>query len=67
MLLELVTLCQQEGSIHPSHDPDHVVEELVVLHRGALFEWRIYQGGFDLPQLGRRMAGRLLRGLYYAE
>ena len=42
-------------------------EELVVLHRGALFEWRIYQGGFDLPQLGRRMAGRLLRGLYYAE
>ena len=43
------------------------VEALVVLHRGALFEWRIYQGGFDLPQLGRRMAGRLLRGLYYAE
>ena len=67
VLLELVTLCQQEGSIHPSHDPDQVVEELVVLHRGALFEWRIYQGGFDLPQLGRRMAGRLLRGLYYAE
>ena len=60
VLLELVTLCQQEGSIHPSHDPDQVVEELVVLHRGALFEWRIYQGGFDLPQLGRRMAGRLL-------
>ena len=45
----------------------HEGEELVVLHRGALFEWRIYQGGFDLPQLGRRMAGRLLRGLYYAE
>ena len=42
VLLELVTLCQQEGSIHPSHDPDQVVEELVVLHRGALFEWRIY-------------------------
>ena len=53
--------------LDPSHVPDQVVEELVVLHRGALFEWRIYQGGFDLPQLGRRMAGRLLRGLYYAE
>ena len=39
----------------------------MVLHRGALFEWRIYQGGFDLPQLGRRMAGQLLRGLRYAE
>ena len=57
VLLELVTLCQQEGSIHPSHDPDQVVEELVVLHRGALFEWRIYQGGFDLPQLGRPWPG----------
>ena len=55
VLLELVTLCQQEGSIHPSHDPDQVVEELVVLHRGALFEWRIYQGGFDLPH-GRAAA-----------
>ena len=64
---ELVTLCQEEGSIHPSHDPDQVVEELVVLHRGALFEWRIYEGRFDLPQLGRRMARQLLRGLHYAD
>ena len=62
-----VTLCQEEGSIHPSHDPDQVVEELVVLHRGALFEWRIYEGRFDLPQLGRRMARQLLRGLHYAD
>ena len=67
VLLELVTLCQQEGSIHPSHDPDQVVEELVVLHRGALFEWRFYEGRFDLPQLGRRMARQLLRGLHYAD
>ena len=67
VLLELVTLCQEEGSIHPSHDPDQVVEELVVLHRGALFEWRIYEGRFDLPQLGRRMARQLLRGLHYAD
>ena len=67
VLLELVTLCQEEGSIPPSHDPDQVVEELVVLHRGALFEWRIYEGRFDLPQLGRRMARQLLRGLHYAD
>ena len=62
VLLELVTLCQEEGSIHPSHDPDQVVEELVVLHRGTLFEWRIYQEGFDIAKQGRRMADALLRG-----
>ena len=40
-----------------------VVEELVVLHRGTLFEWRIYQEGFDVARQGRRMADALLRGL----
>ena len=42
------------GRQHPPLPrPDQVVEGAAVLHRGALFEWRIYQGGFDLPQLGR--------------
>ena len=67
LLRELVDLCQEEGSIHPSYDPDCLVEDLVVLHRGTLFEWRIYEGRFDLPQLGRRMARQLLRGLHYAD
>lgn len=63
LLRELVDQCQQEGSIHPSHDPDEVVEDLVVLHRGTLFEWRIYREGFDVARQGRRMADALLRGL----
>ncbi len=63
VLRELVDQCQQEGSIHPSRDPDEVVEELVVLHRGTLFEWRIYREGFDVARQGRRMADALLRGL----
>lgn len=63
LLRELVDQCQQEGSIHPSRDPDEVVEDLVVLHRGTLFEWRIYREGFDLARQGRRMADALLRGL----
>lgn len=63
LLRELVEQCQQEGSIHPSRDPDEVVEELVVLHRGTLFEWRIYREGFDVARQGRRMADALLRGL----
>ena len=62
LLRELVDLCQREGSIHPSYDPDCLVEDLVVLHRGTLFEWRIYQGSFDAAQRGRRMADALLRG-----
>lgn len=63
LLRELVDQCQQEGSIHPSHDPDEIVEDLVVLHRGTLFEWRIYREGFDVARQGRRMADALLRGL----
>ena len=62
LLRELVDLCQREGSIHPSYDPDCLVEDLVVLHRGTLFEWRIYQEGFDIAKQGRRMADALLRG-----
>ena len=61
-LRELVDLCQEEGSIHSSYDPDCLVEDLVVLHRGTLFEWRIYQEGFDIAKQGRRMADALLRG-----
>ena len=62
LLRELVDLCQREGSIHPSYEPDCLVEDLVVLHRGTLFEWRIYQEGFDIAKQGRRMADALLRG-----
>ena len=62
LLRELVDLCQEEGSIHPSYDPDCLVEDLVVLHRGTLFEWRIYLEGFDIAKQGRRMADALLRG-----
>ena len=62
LLRELVDLCQEGGSIHPSYDPDCLVEDLVVLHRGTLFEWRIYQEGFDIAKQGRRMADALLRG-----
>lgn len=62
LLRELVDLCQEEGSIHPSYDPDCLVEDLVVLHRGTLFEWRIYQEGFNIAKQGRRMADALLRG-----
>ena len=63
VLRELVVLCQQEGSIDPARGADEIVEDLVVLHRGMLFEWRVYEGEFDLVARGRRMAAVLLDGL----
>ena len=50
------------GSIRQELTTAEVVEELVTLHRGMLFEWRIYEGGFPLAQRGRRMAEHLLEG-----
>lgn len=63
VLRELVELCQHEGSIDASRSVDEIVEDLVVLHRGTLIEWRIYEGNFDIASRGRRMAAILLDGL----
>ena len=63
LLGELVDLCRREGSIRQELITAEVVEELVTLHRGMLFEWRIYEGGFPLAQRGRRMAEHLLEGM----
>lgn len=63
LLGELVDLCRREGSIRQELTTEEVVEELVTLHRGMLFEWRIYEGGFPLAQRGRRMAEHLLEGM----
>ena len=59
---ELVSAGQSEGSISSDYDTDEIVEQLVVLHRGMLFEWRIYEHTFDMAARGREMAGVLLRG-----
>jgi len=56
-------MCHREGSIAPEYKTEDVVEYLVTLHRGMLFEWRIYEGNFNLPQRGRAMAELLLRGM----
>ena len=63
VLRELVELCQHEGSIDAARSVDEIVEDLVVLHRGTLIEWRIYEGNFDIVSRGRRMAAILLDGL----
>ena len=44
-----------------------LVADLVALHRGMLLEWRIYEGTFDLPRRGRRMAAALLEGWRHEE
>ena len=60
-------LCKQEGTIHPDRDREELVADLVALHRGMLLEWRIFEGAFDLPRRGRRMAAALLEGWRHEE
>ena len=67
VLRELVDGCKQEGSVHPTRDREELVADLVAMHRGLLLEWRIYEGGFDLPRRGRRMAAALLEGWRHEE
>lgn len=62
LLHELVCACQDEGSIAPEYNADDIVEQLVVLHRGMLFEWRIYEHTFDMVVRGRELATVLLSG-----
>lgn len=62
VLRELVDGCRQEGSIHPERDREELVAELVAIHRGILLEWRIYEGGFDLPARGECTVSALLSG-----
>lgn len=63
LLRELVTACHAEGSISRDYSVAEVVQMLVAFHRGMLFEWRVYESGFDLVGRGRRMAQALLKGL----
>ena len=63
LLAELVEMCKREGSIAPQYKTDDVVEYLVTLHRGMLFEYRIYEGSFDLIGRGQAMAKLLLDGM----
>lgn len=63
LLGELIGDCRAEGAIGaPLSDAD-LLRELVVLHRGILFQWRIEEEGFDLAGVGRAMAAQLLAGL----
>lgn len=63
LLRTLVRSCQAQGSISSAYTADEVVEMLVTFHRGMLFQWRIYESGFDLVDRGRTMAKVLLKGL----
>ena len=67
VLRELVDGCKQEGSVHAGRDREELVADLVAMHRGLLLEWRIYEGAFDLPRRGRRMAAALLEGWRHEE
>ena len=63
ILRKLVLQSRDEGALPASCDVDELVEYLVSIHRGVLFEWRVYEGSFALEERGRNMVSALLRGL----
>ena len=63
ILRKLVMQSRDEGALPASCDVDEVVEYLVTVHRGVLFEWRVYEGGFALEERGRRIVAAMLKGL----
>ena len=63
ILRKLVLQSRDEGALPASCDVDELVEYLVSIHRGVLFEWRVYEGNFALEERGRNMVSALLRGL----
>ena len=44
-------------------DPADMVDRLVTIHRGTLVNWRLCQEEFDLIEMGRKIAGDMIRGL----
>ena len=67
LLGELVDLCRREGSIRQELITAEVVEELVTLHRGMLFEWRIYEVRYLEPPYDRLQTEQFLREAGLAE
>ena len=47
-LRELITDAQAEGSFDKDFDPDQIVDYLIVLARGLLFDWALSHGEHDL-------------------
>ena len=62
VLRELVEGAKAQGAIPDRVPTGELVRELVILHRGVLFQWRIEGEGFPLAPTGRSMARRLLGG-----
>lgn len=63
ILCKLVMQSRDEGALPKDCNVDEVVEYLVTIHRGVLFEWRVYEGDFALEERGRAMVAAMLRGL----
>lgn len=63
LLRELVEACQDEGSIPGAANPEKVVDRLVTIHRGTLVNWQLCQCSFDLEEMGRGIAGDMIRGM----
>ncbi len=63
ILRQLVDGCRQEGSIGSLPEAEDVVRQLTVIFRGALIQWRLEEGGFDVKEQGGIIAEAYLNRL----
>jgi TetR/AcrR family fatty acid metabolism transcriptional regulator len=48
ILQDLVRRGQEKGEIRANRSPEEIVRLLFVMARGVVFEWSLYDGGYDL-------------------
>ena len=47
-LRELVVKAQNEGSLHPSHDPDDITQAILRMSRGIGYDWSVRSGPYSI-------------------
>jgi TetR/AcrR family transcriptional regulator, fatty acid metabolism regulator protein len=63
ILQDLVRRGQDKGEIRTDASPEEIVRLLFVMARGVVFEWSLYDGGYDLEETMHEYIARLVSTL----
>jgi AcrR family transcriptional regulator len=63
LLQDLVSMGQEKGEIRADASAEETVRLLFVMARGVVFEWSLYDGGYDLEATMHEYIGRLVSTL----
>jgi TetR/AcrR family fatty acid metabolism transcriptional regulator len=63
ILQDLVRRGQEKGEIRADASPEEIVRFLFIMARGVVFEWSLYDGGYDLEATMHRYIERLVSTL----